>query len=204
MSQLTVLSEDQRDALQELMNVAMGQSADRLARLTSTFVTLSVPRVHAVTDTLDKVLDLLGLGKEAMLVTRQSFLGKLRGEVLVCFGEQGASELSGLMGYGDDVDASTQDELLMDVTNILTGACINGLAQQIQTMVSYGSPSLMARAKSLREVLQEQILQGYQSLVLEVRFEVESHSFMCDLLVCITDDSAAVVIEAVDQLLSDF
>ncbi|SEK27133.1 chemotaxis protein CheC [Atopomonas hussainii] len=202
-SQLTVLSEDQRDALQELMNVAMGQSADRLARLTGTFVTLSVPRVHAVTQTLDKVLTDLGIGDEPQLVTRQSFLGKLRGEVLVCFAVSGAGELAELMGYENN-DVASGDELLMDVTNILTGACINGLAAQIQAMVSFGAPSLMARAKALREVLAEQIAQGYQSLVLEVRFEVASHSFTCDLLVCITDDSVAVVIEAVDKLLSEF
>ena len=41
METLAELTEDQRDALQELMNIAMGQAAERLALLTNTMVTLS-------------------------------------------------------------------------------------------------------------------------------------------------------------------
>ena len=91
MNRLANLSEDRRDALQELMNVAMGQGADRLARLTETFVTLSVPRIHPVEDAHANLLDNLDIAGQPAIVTRQSFLGRLRGEVVVCFGENGGS-----------------------------------------------------------------------------------------------------------------
>ena len=45
----TVLNEDQRDALQELMNISMGRAANALARLIGTKVALSIPRIVAVT-----------------------------------------------------------------------------------------------------------------------------------------------------------
>lgn len=202
-SQLANLNEEQRDALQELMNVAMGQAADRLARLTETFVTLSVPLIHSVALTDDSLLEQLMLAGQPAIITRQSFLGRLRGEVMVCFGENGAEQLADLMGYEDVEKNSTQDELMLDVTNILTGACINGLAQQVDIKVSYGSPSMMARGRSLQNVLGEQALRGHQALVLEIHFEVATHSFYCDLLICITEDTAATVIEVIDQLLSD-
>jgi chemotaxis protein CheC len=202
-SQLANLNEEQRDALQELMNVAMGQAADRLARLTETFVTLSVPLIHSVALTNASLLEQLMLAGQPAIITRQSFLGRLRGEVMVCFGENGAEQLADLMGYEDVEKNSTQDELMLDVTNILTGACINGLAQQVDIKVSYGSPSMMARGRSLQSVLGEQALRGHQALVLEIHFEVATHSFYCDLLVCITEDTAATVIEVIDQLLSD-
>jgi chemotaxis protein CheC len=202
-SQLASLNEEQRDALQELMNVAMGQAADRLARLTETFVTLSVPLIHSVALTNASLLEQLMLAGQPAIITRQSFLGRLRGEVMVCFGENGAEQLADLMGYEDVEKNSTQDELMLDVTNILTGACINGLAQQVDIKVSYGSPSMMARGRSLQSVLGEQELRGHQALVLEIHFEVATHSFYCDLLVCITEDTAATVIEVIDQLLSD-
>ncbi|HUE94868.1 chemotaxis protein CheC [Pseudomonas sp.] len=202
-SQLANLNEEQRDALQELMNVAMGQAADRLARLTETFVTLSVPLIHSVALTNASFLEQLMLAGQPAIITRQSFLGRLRGEVMVCFGENGAEQLADLMGYEDVEKNSTQDELMLDVTNILTGACINGLAQQVDIKVSYGSPSMMARGRSLQSVLGEQALRGHQALVLEIHFEVATHSFYCDLLVCITEDTAATVLEVIDQLLSD-
>ena len=96
-SQLANLNEEQRDALQELMNVAMGQGADRLARLTETFVTLSVPRIHAVDVTNTSLLNQLTIASQPAIITRQSFLGRLRGEVMVCFGDNGADQLSDLI-----------------------------------------------------------------------------------------------------------
>ncbi|QLC74479.1 chemotaxis protein CheC [Pseudomonas sp. LPB0260] len=202
-SRLTGLSEDQRDALQELMNVAMGQGADRLARLTETFVTLSVPRIHPVGVANSALLEQLMLASQPVIITRQSFLGRLRGEVIVCFGENGADQLAGLMGYEGAEKGGIQDELVLDVTNILTGACINGLAQQVEMKVSYGSPSLFSRGRSLQEVLGSQEFQDHQALVLEIHFEVATHSFYCDLLVCITEDTVDTVIELIDRLLSD-
>ncbi|NQD95003.1 chemotaxis protein CheC [Pseudomonas sp. CrR25] len=202
-SHLASLSEAQRDALQELMNVAMGQAADRLARLTETFVTLSVPRIHPVGVASASLPERLANAGQPAIVTRQSFLGRLRGEVIVCFGENGADQLAGLMGYEGDAEYSMQDELMLDVTNILTGACISGLAQQVEIKVSYGSPSLFSRGRSLRDVLGSQELRDHQALVLEIHFEVATHSFDCDVLVCITEDTVAAVIEAIDRLLSD-
>ncbi len=49
MTQTTSLSEDQRDCLQEISNVAMGQAGDHLARLLDSFVILSVPHVPILT-----------------------------------------------------------------------------------------------------------------------------------------------------------
>lgn len=136
---MDMLTEDQRDALQELMNVAMGQAADQLARLTDTFVVLSVPRIHSAFSLSDaQVPEELG-GCQVVDVTRQSFLGQMRGEAFVCFGCHGADQLADLMGY-DEHDTQQREELMLDVTNILSGACINSLAQQFEIPVSYGAP----------------------------------------------------------------
>ena len=42
------LTEDQRDALQELMNISMGQAANALARLINAKITLSIPKIVVV------------------------------------------------------------------------------------------------------------------------------------------------------------
>lgn len=42
------LDEDQLDCLQELINVAMGQASDQLARYLDTFVFLKVPNIELV------------------------------------------------------------------------------------------------------------------------------------------------------------
>ena len=42
------LTEDQQDCLQELINVAMGQASDQLARYLDTFVYLKVPSIESI------------------------------------------------------------------------------------------------------------------------------------------------------------
>ena len=42
------LTEEQRDALQELMNISMGQAANALARLINAKITLSIPKIVLV------------------------------------------------------------------------------------------------------------------------------------------------------------
>ena len=48
MNRTLALSEDQRDCLQEVVNVAMGQAGDSLARFLEVFIQLSVPRIQQI------------------------------------------------------------------------------------------------------------------------------------------------------------
>ena len=69
METLAALTEDQRDALQELMNIAMGQAAERLALLTDTMVTLSVPFIHPLIREQNKLSIPEHLRRRFMIVT---------------------------------------------------------------------------------------------------------------------------------------
>lgn len=197
---LAALTEDQRDALQELMNIAMGQAAERLALLTGTIVTLSVPFIHPLVREQDNLSLPDHLRSSFIIVTRQSFLGELRGEVFVCFGAMGADDLAELLGY-EGGGAEQQEELMLDVTNILSGACISGLARQVAIQVSYDAPSILVRREEPQNCLEELNLNEHLAMVLEIRFEVEAHQFSCDLLICITERTAGIVIRAIDRLL---
>ncbi|MCO8165612.1 chemotaxis protein CheC [Pseudomonas sp. 21LCFQ010] len=200
METLAALTEDQRDALQELMNIAMGQAAERLALLTDTIVTLSVPFIHPLVREQDNLSIPEHLRSIFMIVTRQSFLGELRGEVFVCFGAMGADELAELLGY-EGSGPEQQEELMLDVTNILSGACISGLARQVAIQVSYDAPSILVRRDEPQNCLEELNLNEHLAMVLEIRFEVEAHQFSCDLLICITERTAGIVVRAIDRLL---
>ncbi|MCQ9423685.1 chemotaxis protein CheC [Pseudomonas sp. LJDD11] len=200
METLAALTEDQRDALQELMNIAMGQAAERLALLTDTIVTLSVPFIHPLVREQNNLSIPEHLRSIFMIVTRQSFLGELRGEVFVCFGAMGADELAELLGY-EGSGPEQQEELMLDVTNILSGACISGLARQVAIQVSYDAPSILVRRDEPQNCLEELNLNEHLAMVLEIRFEVEAHQFSCDLLICITERTAGIVVRAIDRLL---
>lgn len=199
------MNEDQLDALQELMNIAMGQAADRLARLVEEQVILSIPKIHEMSEKCkSSELNQLEISGKTTTITRQSFLGKLRGEVLVCFGAEGAGKVAELMGYGADDNPEADEELILDITNILTGACIQGLANQIDIKCSFAPPSVYSTNLVFEKSLSSDMFDGRETLVMEINFTISSHSFCCDLLVCIANESVPILIEAIDELLSDY
>ncbi|RMF17022.1 MAG: chemotaxis protein CheC [Gammaproteobacteria bacterium] len=199
---LETLTEDQRDALKELMNIAMGQAADRLARLIDTLVILSVPSIRLATECAPDLSDCPIFSAPSAYITRQSFLGALRGEVLVCFEQDGADELASLMGFDENLNTDEHDELMLDVTNILSSACIKGLAEQLELPASFGAPSILATNSTLFDKVGD-VINRDQTLILEICFKVESHSFTCDLLVCVARESLPSVIEAINRMLED-
>lgn len=194
-------TEDQNDAMQEVVNIAMGQAGDSLARILGNFVELSVPRIKLVTvkDVIKTVTSMINHDAEVSAV-RQAFYNTLRGEAIVIFTQKGADDLAGLMGYDAELDSSAEQELLLEVANLLTGAVINGISETLDTNLDFSPPSLMAERTPLDMVLVADQLSWTHAMLLEVNFTVENHDFKCHLLMFMTEDT----IEALRNILDDF
>src|SRR5437868_5930287 len=126
------MNADQADALQEVANIGMGRAGAALAHVLGAFVTLSIPRVQVIraTEVEQAVMVLLGAGAHSVTAVRQSFRCDAMGEAIVLYGPTGCSGLRDLMGYEDDHEAASSAgarELLLDVANILIGACLGSI-----------------------------------------------------------------------------
>ncbi|WP_020410018.1 hypothetical protein [Hahella ganghwensis] len=197
-----MFTRDQLNALQEIINIAMGQGADRLARLIETFVVLSVPKLYAVKSSEDIHQAHQKMSEQPVITTRQSFIGPFRGEVLVIFGVNGANELAELMGYVDKGEEQIKEELILDLTNLLVGACVSGICEQLKLESStFSSPGLFFEGGSLDAFMQGKALKDSKALLVEIQFRIESHAFACELLICISDASIKAVSDAVDRLI---
>lgn len=80
----SVFTDEQRDALQEIANLAMGRAAMRLAKLFGRFIELSVPRVRVVraADAGAALREMTGIHDNVTAV-RQGFRSDIKGEALV-------------------------------------------------------------------------------------------------------------------------
>jgi chemotaxis protein CheC len=194
-------TEDQNDALQEVVNIAMGQAGDSLARILGNFVELSVPRIRLVTveDVIGTVTGMVDTHAEISAV-RQAFSNSLRGEAIVIFAQTGADDLADLMGYDTDLDQSAEQELLLEVSNLLVGAIINGISETLETDLNFSAPSLMAERKPLDQVLVPEQLSWSHALLMEVNFTVEGRDFRCHLLMFMTEEA----IESLKDILDNF
>lgn len=197
-------TEDQNDALQEVVNIAMGQAGDSLARILGNFVELSVPRIRLVTtqDVISTVMGMVDTRAEISAV-RQAFSNSLRGEAIVVFAQAGADDLADLMGYDTDLDQSAEQELLLEVTNLLVGAIITGISETLETDLSFSAPSLMAERKPLDQVLVPEQLSWSHALLMEVNFTVEGRDFKCHMLMFMTEEAIDTLRGILDTFMDD-
>jgi chemotaxis protein CheC len=196
-----LLSEEQRDALQEITNVGMGQAAASIAAILGEFVQLSVPRILILRPALIGPALARMVGPGPVSAVRQGFHGELRGEVLIIYGADHCRELAGLMGYDTALDEATERELLLDVSNVLAGACLGGIAAQLKTEIGFSPPSLMADRAPVSELLSGAAIATPCALFVEVNFRLERRAFASHLVLLMPEEELLVIRAALDRFL---
>lgn len=210
MNETLALSEDQRDCLQEVVNVAMGQAGDSLARFLEVFIHLSVPRIRLVQrDELHSELETMVGGPSVRVsgVTQgfyQMDSGKgIRGEAIVVFTDSSFKELADLLAYDGELSVEAEKELLLDVTNILNGACLNGVGEQIEADLGFSPPTILGQHVQVCNLLEHEKVNWDHALLVEISYTLEDRSFSCTMFLLMPGESIAVVKAALDRLLEE-
>jgi len=199
-----MLTDDQKEALQEIANIGMGQAGASIAQVLDHFVRLSIPRILFLrsADVAPSLRSAVGDGMVSAV--RQAFHSGVRGEAIVVFGEQRCNDLSDLMGYEQELDRAAELELLLDITNILVGACLGGIAEQLREKMSFSPPSLLADHLPIEELLSVGDLSWNNALLVEVNFSLEQRNFACHLLILMTEEEIKALAEALDRFLENY
>lgn len=200
-----ILSEDQRDALQEIANIGMGLAGARLATLLGEFIQLSIPSITPVrVENLPSVLNGFVGNQDRFTVVRQAFTCDVRGEALVLLGDDAIPELWELMGYDPELDtrsAASEQEVLIDLSNLITGACLSCMFEQLGRSLTFSPPTLMGRRVSLHNLLRPEAMAWETSLLVEVKFSIENRTFCAHLVMFTGEDSLTTLKLALDELL---
>lgn len=212
MTGMLPLSSDQRDALQEITNIAMGQAGASLASILDAFVLLSVPRINILTvaEVGDAITALVGRNTEITAV-RQSFHGYLRGEAIVIYGQDGCKDLADLMGYDDELDMLAEQELLLDVGNVVVGACLCGMCEQFCGIdsgqaadISFAAPSIMAEKIPVETLISPEKLPWTHAMLIEVNFSLEERNFVSHVVMLMPEEAIEKVRGVLDQFIASF
>lgn len=189
------------DVHQEIVNIAMGRAADLLARSLGVFVQLPVPRLRlSERNALQQALEHTP-HSEAIFVVSQGFIGAgIGGEALLSFTESSFSHLAELMHYEGELDAAAEVELIMDTAGILIGACLNGIAEQLDIDFSQSHPTVLGRHTSWQELLHPREDCNEQILAIELDYAIEDRDIHCDLTLFISGDSLQLLNERIDYL----
>lgn len=196
------LENDLRDCYQEIANVAMGRAGDLLARLLNVFVMLPIPNVNFI-----EVSELSMAFKSVEDEDKtsgicQGFIGAgVSGEALLILNDSSFKDIAGLMNYPGEVDERAELELLMDLSNVLIGACLGGISEQLDMRFSQGHPVVLGRHRNISELVRANSNKWNKTLAIEISYGIEDYPIKCDLLLLFTEDSMKTLNNKVAYLL---
>lgn len=178
------------DACQEVANVAMGRAGDLLARFLDTFIELPIPKVnHIELSELNMALQFADQD-EAVSSVCQGFIGPgLAGEALLIFNDSSFKNIAKLVKYKGEINQNLELELLMDIANIIVGACLQGISDQLSINLSQGHPVVLGQHVKIPELLSKSVKHWTKTLSIEINYKIENEAINCDLLLLFTEDS---------------
>lgn len=197
------LTEDLRDGIQEISNIAVGEAADKIARSFSTFVKMPIPSVHLI-EAADILMALAAVeqGQRVTAVTQPFFGTGISGEALLIFTDASLADLIQLMGYQVVSDDHQQVELVLEMASLLNGSCIHGICGQLDISVLLKHPSMLGQHASLMEILSDTRFPWSQTLAIELNYAFEDYDITCDLILLFHEDSLTQMFKQVELLIN--
>lgn len=184
------LSESVRDGYKEIVNVAMGQAAALLARVLGAFVIMPIPNVNMLeVSELTMALSQISENNDVSAVC-QGFIGSgIAGEALIIFDHSSMADIAELMKFRSELTEQVELELLMDISSILSGACLQGIAKQLDINFSQSHPVVLGQHIKMDDLFKRSATRWKKTLTIEMSLSIEEHDINCELLLLFTEDS---------------
>jgi len=179
-----ILTEDEKDVLQELMNVAYGNATAVVADMLEAFATLSIPKIQ-IMKTSVLLQEFSEKKNKSYFFSTQAFMGEFNGESAVFIDEDSAKNLATHLELEDSDDL---DDAILELTNVLTSSLITRLSQELDTQVSYSLPNISKIP--LSEINDVEAFKQYsQVIVIETELNFQDQQINGDIFILTKDGS---------------
>lgn len=201
-SEVLELSDSVRDGYREVVNVAMGQAADLLARVLDAFVIMPIPNINMLeTSELKMALNQVSESNDVSVIC-QGFIGAgIAGEALIIFSDSSMADIADLMKFSAELTEHAELELLMDISSILSGACLQGIAKQLDIKFSQSHPVVLGRHIKMDDLFKRSENRWKKMLTIELAVDIENRNINCELLMLFTEDSIPRFNEFIEYLI---
>lgn len=198
-----MLTDHQRDVLNELLNISFARTAASLSELTQERVLLDAPRVtvrplHEVMITMNSVM------VNETATVHQSFAGTMAGDAFLLLAPEDAVLLTNLLtdehGHSRQLDLSAR-EVLMEVGNILLNACLGTLGNILQMHISFSVPRFHIESlTSLLNTISVEQEGARYALVIYTSFRLRDDAVHGYLLIVVAVDALDTLLQALETL----
>ena len=198
------LTEDEKDCLQELMNVAYGSATAAITEILDAFAKLSIPKIQIINSSELKTYLSNELNLEVEhLVSLQQINGTLCGENMFVIDKQSAKNIAYKFGLEEDeVNDEEIADVVLEITNILSSSTISKLAEDMEANVSFSAPTI----KTLTSIdqLKNIFISKYEKvIIISTQLIFEDLDINAELFIFTTDNSILYIKEKLNKILDE-
>jgi len=205
------VSDEERDILQELMNIAFGKAAAELAEVISIFVVLSVPFIKVLKAAeLPEYLRYEIRDFSNISIVEQNFRGMFKGSAFLVFPAGSGKELISMLDAEHEASFESgsievlERETLMEIGNILIGACVGKMSELLGDVVTYSPPKVVVENES-RDIIPRSLFDPeYTAIVMRTVFRFDERDVSGFLFLVATHDSVLWIKKSLAEFIEQY
>ena len=183
---MSILSEDQKDALQELMNISFGTASSIISDSLNSFSKMPLPKIDAMgieelEDYLVKNFDDI---TDCYIVT-QLFRNKFDGESVFIIDDESARKITSLLLDEESLSKEDIQASVLELTNIISSACIGKLIELLDAQIFFNPPMIESSCRVGERVLRlskNEKMEFTKVIIIETKLEFENEQITGYLL----------------------
>jgi chemotaxis protein CheC len=205
-----MITTEETDLMQEIMNIAFGRAAADLAEYVDIFVLLSPPDVILLqASDLPVYINRELKDCDKVSVVEQSFWGKFKGNAYLFFPAGTGRSIISILDNGEEVFQSDvahemEKETFLEIGNILIGACIGKIAELLGDFSTYSPPRVIVEKSSCDIVSSSLIIPGNVAIVLRTVFEFNEKNISGYLFVVTKQESFSWLKTALHKFMDQY
>jgi chemotaxis protein CheY-P-specific phosphatase CheC len=188
------LEPDFISTVRDISTAAVHDAATALRRLLGTEVIVPSPTVNLLEASELRMALEQHAGQTTHSAICQGFVGSgIAGEALLTMRNLGAATAAALMNTEPPADGMETTELLLEVANILIGACLRGLAGQIEIAFTQSHPMMLAADWRQSSQQMQPAGSALPLLAIEMQLWFSDVKLQGEVLLVFTTDSVSIL-----------
>ncbi len=206
-----IFAEEEKEILQEIMNIAFGNATADLAGVIDIYVVLSVPNIQVISiGTLPEYLkeELNASGKTS--IVDQRFWGDFNGSGFLVFPTGSGEDLISLLeetsigNYRLKPKDLLEREMLTEIGNILIGACVGKMSELLNTFVTYSPPRVITEIDYECDHLVDQFDPSQPAIVMKTLFKFKQKDINGFLLILTNQESIGWLRKSLNEFMDSY
>jgi chemotaxis protein CheC len=197
------LNSDQKDCLQELMNIAFGASTAIIAKIIDKFATLDIPTIETTSSgKLREQLVVKLKNSGAFYLSSQLISGDISGKNIFIIDKDSALNLAHEFDE-EEISENEQKDVVLEITNLISSTSSSKLASLIDSTISFSPPTINL-VSSINE-FDNQFYNDYEHIiVISTLLKFDDQDIQGQLIMMTKKESSVFLKTALDKILDEY